>query len=552
MSRGPPLAVLGLYENALKDVQKNAPRAAKMFIWLHSCRRPMGLLELGEVYAFYLEQDFEPERRLNEARDLLRFCAPFLKMAESTESRPSASSRGEIVEFSHYSMYEFVGSTYLRERVGAPTHAFIAKMCLVYLLHFRIPSSGHSGSIKDITLQDYPLLEYAAENWSAHYREAGDHDYEQLNSLVKSLLSEKRAYDNWLRWSGLSDHDLSPPPIYYMSLLGLVPAVQTILKQGVHPDDGSPGLHGTALGAACAAKYEDTARLLHEHGASISTASPKEGVTPLHLAAKGLGPGLILRLLKGATRGDVILDVDLRDNHGSTPLHYAVDTGNEETASILVQYKADIHATNAEKLTPLDIALSKDKGNVVKMLVGFGFDVDAFYGEHGTRLQHAVRSGNQTAVKILLDVGANPNLFREPEPFPHYEPGTPLQEAIAFGEKMPCGHEGIVKLLLDCGADPNIAATGHGTALHWAAGAGNEQIFKLLLDAGAVVHAIRDNDEYALNVATKGGHTEIVRLLLDAGADPQKGDSGPMETPLDCAIRKKFTTIEQILRDHGA
>ena len=512
----------------------------------------MRLTELNEVVAVELNDDdgpnFNTDLRYLEPRDLLEACGSMIKIKDPSYSSSPVEVRAQAVELTHSSARVYLLSDLLRESSLRPFHvteasanAFIAMTCLGYLLYF---SSRSPHPIEDINKRydDYPLLRYALTEWPHHYRESIGHaDQKKLDNFAYELIVERKLHHMVFVITG--EFHINMPAFYYASEVGATGVVSRLLEEGFDPDYLSENFNSTALGATCYAGHEDVVQILLDKGASMKLAT-QNGMTPLHWAAEGGGKRIVQLLLRQGGQ----LYVNSADDEGDTPLHLAARTGNEEIVQLLLDAGTDMFATNNKDLTPLDMALNAGKEKVVELLVGHGFDVDAFYGSYGTRLVKAARRGNGRAVEILLSVGADPNLLRQPKPWPHpHEPGTPLQEAIACGD----GEENIVKMLLEAGADPNRASWS-GSAIHWAAGAGNERILQLLLEAGADVHSVRTEDEYALNVAVTSRHEGIVRQLLEAGADPNQGDSGPRGTPLERAIRLKSGRIESMLREAGA
>lgn len=512
----------------------------------------MTLLELGEVIAVDLGKlVFDPDLRYIETLSLLKTCGPLIKLEESKESGEMVNPENKVVRFCHESVRSFLVSNRLREfRINfamskISANACLAKTCLVYIIYVNgldiLPTQI------DHEIHNYPLLQYALEEWPGHYRKViGRDQQEELDNLAYKLPSLEKAFRIYQRWSGKSIEVISP--IYYSSLAGITGVVSMLLVEGVDPDEPPFGRWGTALGAACHAGHGDVVELLVEHGADVETSS-SEGLTPLHLAAETIG-GRLMSMLIDNSKEDII---NRRSFDGWTALHCAARSGKEETVQLLLDRGADVLAVDKEDLTPLDAALSQGREEIVQLLVNYGADVDALHGKYGTRLHHAARSGDERAVRILLKVGADPNLYRDGKPLPKYPAGNPLQEAIYHGTQNPRGHENIVKLLLAAGADPNnFRGFTPDTALRWAVYAGNMKILKWLLDAGADINATPNGNQSALHAAVQSGQEEMVRFLLAAGADPNVENDYPIATPLRCAIRNKLTVMEQILRDHGA
>lgn len=68
--------------------------------------------------------------------------------------------------------------------------------------------------------------------------------------------------------------------------------------------------------------------------------------------------------------------VDILDNNGNTALHYAVKHADCLTAvKLLIDRNADLNVTNRKGMTPLHIALDQGNEEVIKMLIHAGADL---------------------------------------------------------------------------------------------------------------------------------------------------------------------------------
>ena len=65
-----------------------------------------------------------------------------------------------------------------------------------------------------------------------------------------------------------------------------------------------------------------------------------------------------------------------RDSQGSTPLHFAAQSGHVRLARRLLELGADVNATNAWGVTPLMYAGSRNRERVVALLLEAGADSD--------------------------------------------------------------------------------------------------------------------------------------------------------------------------------
>jgi len=72
---------------------------------------------------------------------------------------------------------------------------------------------------------------------------------------------------------------------------------------------------------------------------------------------------------------DVGLDVNVRDDINSTPLHYACSNGAKQTMELLVERGANLNAQNDKGLTPLHTLITKRYDAVALWLVRQGADL---------------------------------------------------------------------------------------------------------------------------------------------------------------------------------
>ncbi|GBG27790.1 Ankyrin repeat domain-containing protein 55 [Hondaea fermentalgiana] len=141
---------------------------------------------------------------------------------------------------------------------------------------------------------------------------------------------------------------------------------------GAHVDIDLPSRrHGTALHLATRSGNAIlVASLVKLVGANIN-AKDANGRRPLHLVAleptsfADVSPdrqpsrqprSLLPELLSGKTKPEI----DVRDNEGCTPLHYAAMTGNAMVLAKLILLKADVNARDAQERTPLHYAVCGD------------------------------------------------------------------------------------------------------------------------------------------------------------------------------------------------
>jgi hypothetical protein len=143
-------------------------------------------------------------------------------------------------------------------------------------------------------------------------------------------------------------------------------------------------------------------------------------------------------------------------------------------------------------------------------------------------------------IKKLLDAGANPNALVNNTPRARMRAGSPrIVFATALMRAAFAGDLELVKVLLAKGADPAIVSKDNETVIEAAAALGFIQgyqkgkpaaerldVIKLLVDLGADVNAADDYGITPLMAAANMGEVSIIQYLVDRGADLGAYDLG--------------------------
>ncbi|KAF3389705.1 hypothetical protein DPV78_011774 [Talaromyces pinophilus] len=171
---------------------------------------------------------------------------------------------------------------------------------------------------------------------------------------------------------------------------------------------------------------------------------------PAHIAAFFGLREIILHL------SSTLLNLDMEDVHGRTPLSWAAENGYEGVVKVLIEKGAVRDLVDKNGRTPLSWAAENRREAVVKVLIEKGAAVDSVYKSGRTPLSWAARWGNKTVVKVLIEKGAVVDLVDK-------NGRTPLSWAARRG------HEGVVKVLIEKGAAVESVDSEYGrTPLSWA------------------------------------------------------------------------------------
>ncbi len=164
----------------LRDIHKeNWEFAYRLLQCVAVAVRPLSVEELAEILSF----DFKagPIPKFHED---WRFEDPIDAVLSSTSSLLAIVDgwRSRVIEFSHFSVKEFLTSARLAETNDmicrryhismAPAHTLVAQACLGLLLHLDEDLVTRD-SVGEYPLAEYPLAEYAAGQWFVHARFEG-------------------------------------------------------------------------------------------------------------------------------------------------------------------------------------------------------------------------------------------------------------------------------------------------------------------------------------------------------------------------------------------
>jgi ankyrin repeat protein len=272
--------------------------------------------------------------------------------------------------------------------------------------------------------------------------------------------------------------------------IGLATAL--LRDHGVNPEAATIDLKETALHKACWMDCEPMVRLLLRHHANCN-AVDAVGRTPLHCAFNTLP---IVRLLVE----EFGADVDVPDNHGDTPLMYALFQDEPESGAFLIAH-ANPNVKNLDGLFPLYVAVDRQIPWAVKGLIKANVALNPRTDSDRDRLsilELACTRGSHEIVQYLLAHGVDTSL------------GYPLHVACHKG------HAHLIPLLFrqNPGLIHVVDREGR-TALHIAACyRGMLSIVEPLVAHGVDLFAQDTGGYTAFDLACRNGHMEVIFYFL--------------------------------------
>ena len=222
------------------------------------------------------------------------------------------------------------------------------------------------------------------------------------------------------------------------------------------------------------------------------------------------------------------------------PLAAAIRTQNARTINMLEARGASILMHDIEDCCAI-LKAAAEVGNipVVERLIKFESRFDSL--DLGIALGIAVENGQDEIAMILIESGANVNVRRRNK-------GGFLNEGGFLSEAIRNRREDLVLMMLDAGINPNAAIDGQIPPLTYAVEWGQTSVIKALILAGGDANA--GYGDSAFVTAVRQQNFTLVELLLDAGADINGRSIG--RTALSAAVEQGDSRMACYLLDYGA
>ena len=193
--------------------------------------------------------------------------------------------------------------------------------------------------------------------------------------------------------------------------------------------------------------------------------------------------------------------VNIQDDMGNTPLHYAAFGGHPIIVSTLIESGAKVDVINCYAENPICFAVDGGHLHIIDILLTKYADASR---RAATRMAiiRSIRVGNLVVLDGLLArgvlIGGNTSLHIAAEN----------------------GHADVAERLIQVGVPVDLRDSANYTPLHMAAQKGYLSVARKLIKYGAKIDASTRWGETPLSFAVRGSHREMIDLLLLCGADP--------------------------------
>ncbi|XP_078348823.1 transient receptor potential cation channel subfamily A member 1-like isoform X2 [Oculina patagonica] len=365
-------------------------------------------------------------------------------------------------------------------------------------------------------------------------------------------------------------------PLHYAVQRASIELVKTLLTRGKANPNGLDNQGFSPLHLAAQRGRLDIIKLLFAHGANLG-AQNDEGETAVHVAAREGWDEVLRHFLQRASMTGISCKdlVNSGNYEAKSCLQLAVDGGHVETATICIEYGADVRPVTKRNM-PLHVASSIGDLTMVKFLLSKDFiHVDEEDSEGMTPILRASLSGHVEIIEQLLDKGASIC------PLPGSTAPSPLMCAVKRGHhrailfllqrgspidlrdshQRTCLHVAAysanvetVDIILKNGGKELIDSLDRDsrTPIHYAAAKGSREIVQKLLDAGANVNVKDIEEKVPIHMATESGSLACVRALLDANLKSLHSAEYRLRTPIHYAAFEGHVHLVKFLLDKGA
>jgi ankyrin repeat protein len=305
----------------------------------------------------------------------------------------------------------------------------------------------------------------------------------------------------------------------------------------------------TPLHLSAALRKEDSANLLLDYGASISTRSSL-GSTALHLAAQhGLG-SIVQRALSNDSWRKVVLAKNI---FGRTAFHDSVVPGNAAVIATLLQILDTLPVSamldelhDNLRRNPLHVIAESGFADVCRLLLA---------SRYGSRLAVSQDSGKRTPLHVAIAQGQD----KVVEEFINWDGGrlfTQIPEthaALLLAARS--GQPQVMSALFNSSHKLALLDSNGMTVLHHAANSGDVETVRIVLNKVrriGMLEATNSAGSTPLFCASERGHAEVVEYFLQEGGARVNATNNDGQEPLHGASRSNLANVVRILLASGA
>lgn len=316
-----------------------------------------------------------------------------------------------------------------------------------------------------------------------------------------------------------------------------VAAVKAAIAKGNNPSESTQNAFDAVVYAINSDVPNETIKFLLEQPGNSVNKSTHDNRIYLHWAANKGNIEIVNHLIaKGS-------DINLEDSHGTTPVTFALNAGQKNTALYDAFFKAglDVNKKYKDGATLLLLAVPNDPDlTLTNYFIAKGLSLKDTDKNGNTAFNYAARTGNIALLKTLLQKGVKPTdnaliiaaqgSRREAntiEVFKYLTEDLKLNPSVVSTDGETVLHSlvrkpnqtEIINYFLSKGIDINKADNDGNTALMNAASGRDTEALELILSKVKDVNVQNAKGESALSIAVQSGTPEAVAVLLNKKAD---------------------------------
>ena len=330
-----------LYQQLIRSME---PASQKLIEWICFATRPLTIDELR--WAMVIDVD-SPHRSLEKCQSVGNYVPDGVQMERQVQTLScglAEVSHAQVVQFIHQSVKDFFTGKGLSALDGNITSAAAAirahfRLSKICIRYLAMEEIRCSMSDDSTRYDDFTFLRYTTTSWVAHAQQCDDRSLPQADLLALFSWPSDKLIESWVR-----------------------------IYQAVNPYSGD-----------CPPKETSLLHVISRYG--------------------------VFELVAAALRStdQMSMLIDLRDEHGLTPLSWAAEKGHEAVVRILVGASATIDTKDDNfGRTPLSWAAKNGHEAVVRILVGAGATIDTKDDRGRTPLSWAAENGHEAVVRILV------------------------------------------------------------------------------------------------------------------------------------------------------
>jgi len=277
-----------------------------------------------------------------------------------------------------------------------------------------------------------------------------------------------------------------------------------------------------------------TVTMLLNNDASLLDVKDNKGMTPLHHAIDAGNNNISAYLIKQGA------DLTIKDRlYGGTPLHYTAAKGSNEIARMIInKYKATLEDRDIQQKTALHIACENGQPVMVKFLLDCGADITVRDHLGLTPLMSSCSGWNMEVVKMLISAGADINDYT----LYQNKVYTTLTVAALYGFRE------MVDFLISMDAD--ISESVMDLTLRYAVQGNNLSLFNYVQDKGLNISGVEKNKfQDLIYTASAAGSKDIFNALVRSGYNPYDKDRYGWTVFHHAASRGKNEMLEFLMED---